>query len=183
MSRPPVRPLLIAALSVTLAGAGLPATFALAASPVQAQQKGTLSGAAFVEQAAVSGMFEIEAAKLALTRSQSQAVRTFAEQMIRDHEAIATALKAAVQEARGDFAMPATLDAKHQQMLDQLKAAGSGASFDAAYAGSQVKAHEAAVGIFTAYASDGDQTALRAFAERQVPVLQRHLDHARALKA
>lgn len=182
MSRQPRHPAVVAMLSLALAGGSVPATLALSVSPAQAQLKGTLSGKAFVEQAAVSGLFEIEAAKLALTKSQSASIRAFAEEMIKDHQAMSAELKTAVQDARGEFTLPTQLDEKHQQMLDQLRTASTGADFEAAYVQSQVKAHEAALGIFTAFATDGDQTALRDFAGRQVPVLQMHFDHAKQLK-
>lgn len=179
-SRRPVLPVLL--LSAVLAAGAGPASVAVSASPALAQLKGTLSGKAFVEQAAVSSLFEIEAAKLALSKSQAAPIRAFADQMIKDHEAMSAELKTAVQDARGEFTIPTQLDPKHQQMLDQLRAASTGADFEAAYARSQVNAHEAALGIFTAFARDGDQTALRDFAGRQLPVLQMHFDHAKQLK-
>ena len=171
-----------AALALGVATAGPLA--AQTQSPPQRQEpvKASLSGTAFVEQAATSGMFEIEAARLARDKSTSQSIRTFADEMIKDHQAMAAALKVAVGEARGEFSLPGALSPTQQTLMDRLKAEPKGAGFDRLYVETQIQAHRAAVGIFTAYASDGDQTALRAFAEKYVPLLQTHLDHALALK-
>lgn len=141
-----------------------------------AQLSGTLSGPRFAETAAVAGLFEIQTSKLALDRSTDPQVRAFAQSMITDHERIATALKRAASDASGDIVLPTALDAEHEALLKKLSAA-TGREFDALYVQMQTTAHQQAVGLFGAFAKDGDQTALKAFAAETLPVLQGHLEH------
>ncbi|OYY12524.1 MAG: hypothetical protein B7Y70_05165 [Rhizobiales bacterium 35-68-8] len=185
MSRTPHLPRLATAAVLALGIAAGPMPLAAQPQtqpPTQAPVTGSLSGTAFVEQAGTSGLFEIEAAKLARDKSRSSAIRAFADEMIKDHQAMAADLKAATGQARGEFTLPGLITPTQQTLMDRLTAEPKGAGFDRLYVETQIQAHRAAVGIFTAYASDGDQTALRAFAERYVPLLQTHLDHALALK-
>lgn len=142
-----------------------------------AQLSGTLSGPRFVETAAIAGLFEIETSKLALARTQEPQIRAFAEMMVADHTRIAASLKRAASDANGEITLPTALDAEHEAMVKTLRAA-SGRDFDALYVQMQTAAHQQAVGLFGAFAKDGDQTALKAFAADTLPVLQRHLEHA-----
>lgn len=157
------------------------APFALWASPAHAQLAGTLSGPKFVEAAGLSGLFEMEASALALKKSQNSQVRAFAERMTHDHQAIMKDLKAATASADGQIAIPAALDAKHETMIERLNAA-SGADFDTLYVQVQTQEQEAAVGIFAAFEKDGDQTALKAFAAKTLPMLKQHLDAIKQLQ-
>jgi putative membrane protein len=69
----------------------------------------------------------------------------------------------------------------HQQMLDQLRAAGTGANFDAAYKQAQIMSHQSALELQTNYASGGDVSALRQVAGATAPVVQQHLGAAQNL--
>ncbi|OZA91551.1 MAG: hypothetical protein B7X76_02120 [Azorhizobium sp. 39-67-5] len=167
LSRSPPRPLLAVILITALA-----LIFPLRAS---AQLSGTLSGPRFVETAAISGLFEIEASKLALDRSTDPQIRAFAQMMVVDHAKIAIALKRAASDANGDITLPTAVDAEHEALLKKLGTA-TGRDFDALYVQMQTTAHQQAVGLFGAFAKDGDQTALKAFAADTLPVLQGHLE-------
>ncbi len=153
----------------------LVALTALLPQKAAAQLTGTLSGPRFVETAAIAGLFEIEAAKLALTRSRNDAVRRFAQQMVDDHTRIAADLKRAATAANGDISVPSALDAEHDALLQRLKAVPE-REFDAQYVAMQKTAHEQAVGLFGAFARQGDQTALKEFAQQTLPMLQHHLE-------
>lgn len=146
-----------------------------------AQSPGTLSGPGFVEAVAIAGLFEIQTSKLALERTQEIQIRAFAEMMVEDHTKIAGQLKHAVAEAKGEITLPTTLDAEHEAILQKLRAA-SGRDFDALYLQIQTTAHQQAVGLFGAFANDGDQTALKAFAAKTLPILQGHLAHVLRLQ-
>ncbi|MEP9379027.1 DUF4142 domain-containing protein [Aquabacter sp. CN5-332] len=157
------------------------APFALWPSPANAQLAGTLSGPKFVEAAGLSGLFEMEASTLALKKSQNPQVRAFAERMIHDHEIIMKDLKAATESADGQITIPGTLDAKHETTIERLNAA-TGADFDTLYVQVQTREHDAAVGIFAAFEKDGDQTTLKAFAAKTLPMLKQHLDAIKQLQ-
>lgn len=160
----------------------VPPTFAQAqTTPAQGTvQSAAMSAEDFVVAASASNMFEIRSSELALQNAQGDRVRAFAEQMIADHTKAGEQLMTIVAEGGASVAPPAALDARHQAMMDQLKAA-SGEQFDAAYLGLQLQAHEEAVALFTAYAENGRDETLRAFAATTLPVLQHHLSEVEAL--
>jgi putative membrane protein len=60
-------------------------------------------------------------------------------------------------------------------MLDQLRSAGSGPTFDQAFQQIQIQAHQQALMLHQNYAAQGDVPALRTVAGQIVPVVQGHL--------
>lgn len=70
--------------------------------------------------------------------------------------------------------VPTKLDAEHQAKLDALKAADK-SSFDKMYKAEQLKAHEAAVALFSVYAANGEAGELKKFATQTLPTLTEHL--------
>ena len=76
---------------------------------------------------------------------------------------------------------PPALLPPEQAMLDQLRAAGSGPSFDMAYRDIQLAAHQKALALHQNYAASGDVPALRTVAGQIVPVIQMHMQHAQSL--
>ncbi|MBI1402487.1 MAG: DUF4142 domain-containing protein [Porphyrobacter sp.] len=130
---------------------------------------------AYVERAAISDMYEIEAGKLALDKAASPETRDFAQMMIDDHTATTRDLKDALGQM-GDTAIvvPATLDNAHREMIDQLQAM-EGEGFDRAYRDQQVTAHHKALALHQTYAERGDKPELQAFAKNAVPVIEKHL--------
>jgi putative membrane protein len=127
----------------------------------------------FRAMALQSDAFEISSSQLALQRSRSPAIRSFARQMVQDHTMTSQALGVPAGSA-------VALDARHASMLNQL-APLSGRAFDAAYGQMQVMAHQEAVGMFAAYAQGGVDPAMRAFAQQVLPSLQMHLTMAQRL--
>jgi putative membrane protein len=151
-----------------------------------------LSTTGFRDAAIQLSAFEIESSRVALARSRDGAVRAFARRMIADHAMMSQALNggAAVSGAASAGAAasgapaPANgvaLEARHAAVVAELAAMPVGPRFDAAYGALQLKAHEEAVAIFTAYAQGGFSPPLRAFAEQALPYLQQHLAMARRL--
>jgi putative membrane protein len=174
-----LRPL--AVLLVTLAAAAPafaadPPSTAAAPSAMQA-----MSADAFLAKAAVANKFEIDSSKLALTKSKSENVKTFANKMITDHGQAAIKMKLAVTDAK--IKAPAdSLDATHQTLLDDLKKK-DGAAFDQAYADAQLKGHEETVAMFETYEKNSDSPRIKQFASDLLPTLRGHLDHAKKLQA
>ena len=133
----------------------------------------------FVKEVAISDMFEIESSKLALEKSNDEATKSFANQMVTDHTKTSDELKAAVA-SDPKTPLPNALDSSHQAKLDELKGL-SGAAFDRRYHRMQVEGHEAAVSLFQRYAKGGDSEKLKAWASKTLPTLQHHLAMAEAL--
>jgi putative membrane protein len=134
----------------------------------------------FLAQAGSGDQFEIQSSQLALSASSNPAVRAFANQMIADHTRLSQQMAAAATSAGITPPPPALLPAQ-QAMLDQLRAAGTGPSFDMAYQQAQITAHQGAVTLFQNYAASGDVAAIKAAASQALPTIQMHLQQAQAL--
>jgi putative membrane protein len=139
------------------------------------------SGQEFVTKVVVSDLFEIDSSQLALSKQPNQSTKSFAERMVKDHQKTSSELKSLVQSGQVKADLPAKLDAEHQKMLDELKAK-NGNEFAQDYHRIQVKAHEDAVELFTAYSTSGDIEQLKAWAGRTLPHLKEHLSLAQQLK-
>jgi putative membrane protein len=151
-------------------------------SGVPTSQPGGLAGktASVLRTATSANLFEIESSRLALTRSQSTAIKEFADRMVADHTRAANRARQALNEI-GASAPPAMLEPAHQQRLDALKAVAN-AEFDRAYVEAQYTAHVEAIGLMRDYARSGDNERLKALAGEILPVLQSHLDHVTRLR-
>lgn len=137
----------------------------------------------FVEKAALSDRYEIEAARIALRRTKSPDLMLLAKTMMTDHTASTHNLRAALemQETRGVMGPPSELDARHKTLIEHLEAAPDD-MFDSTYIDQQVLAHEEALSLLVHYRDHGDNPQLRSCADAFVPVVYRHLQHCKALK-
>ena len=133
----------------------------------------------FVMAAANTDMTEIQAAQQALEKGRSPAVKRFAQMMIDAHTGMSQRLSS-IAASKG-ITVPTTLDAQHQQMVDMLTQTPAGARFDAAYIRSQVMGHQMAVQLVSAYAANGADPDLKAYAQQGLPEIRKHLAMARSL--
>jgi putative membrane protein len=129
-----------------------------------------MSSAAYVANAAAIDLFEIRSSELALQRSTSRRVRDFAAMMIEAHKGTSSQLSLAGR--RLNLLPSASLDAKRQALLNQLRGA---ANFDAVYKQQQLSVHREALALHSSYAARGTSPTLRPVAAAIVPVIQRHL--------
>jgi putative membrane protein len=137
---------------------------------------------AFMAQAASGNQFEIDSSQLALQASSNPGVRNFANLMIADHTRLGQMFGAAVQSAGLTPPPPGLLPAQ-QAALDQLRAAGTGPGFDAAYLQAQLGAHQGALALMQNFAAGGDVPALQNFASTQaIPMIQMHLQQVQLLQ-
>jgi putative membrane protein len=141
---------------------------------------GSFTTDGFVTSAAMSDMYEIEAAKIAAQRSKSADIKKFAAMMQKDHTATTTELKGILSKASLGVTPPADLDERRKGMLDNLRTATPD-NFDKTYMDQQVAAHGEAETLMKGYADRGDQPDLKAFAAKVAPKVQMHLDMARSL--
>jgi putative membrane protein len=135
---------------------------------------------AFVANAAISDMFEIEAGKIAVTKATSPDVKAFAQMMIKDHTATSAKMKATLASANVQVTPPAVLDDRRQGLIDNLKSA-SAADFDKVYLDQQTAAHQEALSLMKSYADDGENAPLKALAAETAPKIQMHYDQVRRL--
>ena len=131
----------------------------------------------FVKQVAISDMFEIESSKLAQAKAQSAPLKTFAGQMVTDHQKTSSELKGMATSGALKAQIPTTMDSAHQSKLDKLKGL-NGADLDKQYVSDQQSAHKDAVDLFERYAKGGENAQLKAWAEKTLPTLKHHKEMA-----
>ncbi|HEY8351918.1 MAG TPA: DUF4142 domain-containing protein [Sphingomonadales bacterium] len=133
----------------------------------------------FVTQAAIGDLYECEAARLAIARSKSDAVRMIAEHMLDDHTTSTHQLQSTLRSLKDAAPPPMELDKRRREMLENLEEAEDD-EFDERYLDQQVMAHREAITLFESFASKGDDPSLRLFAIATLPGLVRHLEMVEA---
>jgi putative membrane protein len=134
----------------------------------------------FFESAASANMFEIEASKVALERSQDPSVKKYAEMMIKDHTEAGTKLSALATSKK--VTLPTQLLKRHQMMLDGLKEEKAGKEFDDEYRLKMVVSHKEAVSLFDESARKSPDADVRKLAGEMLPKLKAHGGEAEHLR-
>ena len=172
----------------------LAAALMLAGAPAALAQSSTVAGAAaeamtkvdtatFIKTVASANEFEIKSSQLAGAIAPADDVKAFAELMVEDHTKAGEDFKAALTQVDMTSAVdPAPLLPEHEAMLKELQAA-SGDGFQAKYIELQANAHSQAVAMFRSYSENGDDPALKEFAKKTLPMLEKHEAHVKELVA
>jgi putative membrane protein len=132
----------------------------------------------FVTSVGQAGMAEVALANLALSKSQSEDVKQFAQTMIADHSKAGDELRALA--AKKNFTFPAEPSAEQKGNAEAL-ASLSGAAFDKAYIQTAIADHEAAVSLFETEAKSGADPDVKAWAAATLSTIKAHLAKAQAL--
>ena len=169
---------LLLSTSLLVAAVAAPAIGSTPAAEAQASRTPT-KAAQFVPMAASSDMYEIESSRLALERSQSPAIKQFAQMMI-DHHTTTTQQVAQAAQASGMTPPPPALLPPHRALLDKLQPA-QGRDFDRMYLSQQRTAHTMALKLHQTYSRRGDKEPLRQAATGAVPIIQQHIDQLKTL--
>jgi putative membrane protein len=160
--------ILPACLGAALIGlAGLPASAELSAADRE-----------FAMKAASGGMAEVQTGQLADQRSTSPQIKQFAQRMIADHTAANNELMQIAKQ--GNITLPSQPTGKHATEEQKLRSL-NGTDFDQAYAEGQLRDHQEDVQLFRTEAASGQDPALKAFAQKTLPILEQHLQMAQAL--
>ncbi|WP_297510010.1 DUF4142 domain-containing protein [uncultured Caulobacter sp.] len=151
-----------------------------AVGTASASTAGPINTDAFVANAVISDMYEIQAGRIAQQKGQSKAVKDFGKMMVTDHTALSNSMKPLIA-AAGKTA-PTGLDERRKGMIDNLNAA-SAQDFDKVYLDQQDAAHNEALTLMRGYGERGDDAGLRGAAQQAVTKIQAHLDHVAQLKS
>lgn len=135
----------------------------------------TSSTKGFVESAALSDMYEVQAGQIAAMRAHMPELKKFAQQMVDAHTMTSDQLKSILMKDAPNYMPPAQLDSRHQGLLDDLKGAKD-EDFDGRYIAQQINAHNEALILMRGYAKDGDSADIKMFASETQPKVQMHLD-------
>jgi putative membrane protein len=131
----------------------------------------------FLEEAAISGMVEVEMGKIGEQKASLKSIKDFAAMIVKDHTDINEQLKA-LAVAKG-FNLPAELSYLKKEHLKDLQRA-MGRDFDNYYINMMVEDHISDISLFEGAAKSPD-TALSAFAVKVLPVLQKHYKESREI--
>ena len=162
-------------LAMTLVAAGI-----LIAGPC-ANAATTLSAADsdFILAAAQGGMTEVKLGELAARNGTRDDVREFGKTMVKDHTSINDDLRTLA--AQKGVSLTGTLDATHQEKLDKMSAL-TGAGFDDAYIAAMIKGHKSVAKEFKAEAATTQDSDIKTFLDKSLPIVESHLKHVTAMK-
>ena len=133
----------------------------------------------FVRGAASGGVFEIKSSQYVIDHGITGDMRKFAEEMIKDHTALATKLTDLLHGK--NITAPDSLSDDDQKLLDDLKKTPDD-QLAKAYVDDQVAAHTQAIALFDKESKDGKDVDLRGFASDHVGMLKTHAEHAKAVQ-
>ena len=132
-----------------------------------------------VKDMAQANINEIAAAKIALSKAQSDEVKTYAQQMVKDHGDALTKVQA-VAEQKG-VTLPTEPDAMHKEMAAMLEKQ-SGDAFDKMYMeNAGTKDHKMVLSKLQSDASKIKDADVKALADAHTPVVEQHLKSAQQL--
>jgi putative membrane protein len=103
----------------------------------------TSSTKGFVDSAAQSDMYEVQAGQLASMRAHMPELKKFAKDMVDAHTMTSNQLKGMLAKAVPNFTPPTQLDSRHEGLLNDLKGAKD-EDFDGRYIAQQINAHNEA---------------------------------------
>lgn len=174
-----MRRLAVPSLALALAlvgGCGGTGTRVQSASVTQAAAIApvALSAAAYVATASSIDLFEVKSAQLALERSQDPVNRALAEKLLAAHMGTSQQLNMAGR--RLNLLPSATLDPKHQAMLDSLSATSD---FDNVYRSQQNIVLQEGLKLHSSYAKSGGSPTLRPVAANAENVMRANLQALR----
>ena len=157
-----------------------------------------LGGGAFAQSAAkptdpqiahiayTAGVIDVTAAKQALAKSKNKTVRSFAADMVRDHEAVnkqALALVKKLNVTPEDNDTSKTLSKQASDKLAELDKL-SGAAFDKAYVANEVAYHKAVNGALeTQLIPSAGNAELKSLLQTGLKIFQGHQQHAEHVAA
>jgi putative membrane protein len=133
-----------------------------------------------------AGNIDIAAAKQALKKSHNAAVREFASEMVRDHEAVNAKALALVKQLKVTPEDNSTSKALNKGAADEMKKLGSlkGAAFDKAYVANEVAFHNTVNGALKSTLIPSAHNAqLKSLLETGLTLFSEHQHHAEQLEA
>lgn len=133
----------------------------------------------FAVKAADAGLAEVQLGELALQKASAQSVKDFARKMIDDHKKANDELKAIAD--RKGITLPPAPGKDHVDHLQKMQDK-SGAEFDRDYISMMVDDHAKVVDLFEKAANDAEDTDLKSFAAKTLPVLKQHHEEAKRIK-
>lgn len=133
----------------------------------------------FMIKAAESGMKEVALGKLAEQAAHLQRIKDFAQMIVYDHSHANGGLRSLA--AGSNITLPDSLGSAASRKRNRLSAL-KGLDFDRAYMQLMVEDHEKDIAAFRDAASKTKSSPLSQWIASSIPMLEKHLDSARAIE-
>jgi len=157
---------LLAILLALLVGA----TFSVAQQ--QSSNQAMPTGKAFLKKAAEINLGEVELGKLAEQKGNDPAVKDFGKRMVADHTKAEQELQPLAKQE--GVTLP-TQPGPAVTTLNQKLSSVSGAEFDQMYMDHMLSGHKGAINTFENEIENGQNPAIKSYAEKVLPVIQDHI--------
>jgi putative membrane protein len=145
----------------------------------KAARTAPMSDQQFINFAAQTDMAEANLGQLAQSVAASQAVKDYAQMLDTDHTADYKKLRDLAPLA--NVTVPDAIDSQNNRALIGPMHKLKGKAFDRRYIHEMIAGHTRAIATFKKEADDATNPAIRSYAQDAIPVLQRHLDDAKAI--
>ncbi|TAK81907.1 MAG: DUF4142 domain-containing protein [Betaproteobacteria bacterium] len=159
---------------------------ALAFGVAGAQDKGGPTDPQIAGIVVTANQIDVDAGKLAKSRSKNKEVQGFAQQMITDHTAVnkqASALAKKLKVKPEDSDTSRSLKTAAKESNGKLKGL-KGAAFDKAYVDHEVEYHQQVLDAIDKVLIPGAKNAeLKGLIEKVRPAIAAHLDHAKMIQS
>ena len=126
----------------------------------------------FLTKAASGGMLEVQLGQQIAQKATTPEAKNFAQQMVTDHTKSNEELKGLA--ANKNIVLPTTLGKDQQKVYDEVLAE-KGAELDKKYVQAMITDHEEDIKEYQEAVSKTNDPNVRAFAQRNLPILQMHL--------
>ena len=154
---------------------------ALCSIPVLAQKKAApMSDQQFVTLAAQTDLVEANLGQLAQNAASSQAVKDYGQMLETDHTASYQKLWSLA--AQANVTVPGAIDSQNNKAVIGPMNKLTGKAFDRRFIQDMIAGHTKAIAAFKKEADDATNPAIKSYAQDTIPVLQKHLDDAKAIE-
>ncbi|SRR6266496_1073983 len=140
----------------------------------------TESDREFAIKATMGGKHEVDLGRLAADRASDSDVKAFANRMIQDHSRAGDELTQTT--SRLGIKAPDEDEASFKQMVDRLSKL-KGVEFDRAYMSEMVDNHMKDLSEIESYAKGDNNSELKTWAAKTVPIVREHLQQAQSIAA
>lgn len=134
----------------------------------------------FIKEAAAGGQAEVKLGKLASDKAASADVKSLAQTIVSDHTAANSELEALAQKKHVELS--AVIAPKSASMFQSLEKY-SGNDFDKEYLKQMESDHKKDISDFESASKKAEDSDLKAFIDKTLPVLRQHLDKIKELRS
>jgi putative membrane protein len=132
----------------------------------------------FMKKAAEGGMMEVDLGNIAMKNSSTQQIKDFGKMMVDDHSQVNQELKALASVK--NIGLPTMVGSDKQDKIDKLSKE-TGAEFDKDYVSMMIDDHKKDIDEFKDAQDKANDPDIKAFLDKTIPVLQKHLDAIQAI--